>query len=447
MSDIWFKKHSPVCLADIIGNKSAVTQINKLIKKKCPNILITGNFGIGKKTISTLILKLNNYYHDLFDSYTEKLNTKLDEIYSNYASSYRNRRFYIVDNKKYALVINLTNITNKTYLDEIKNITVKNAENPLFPIILISDVDYTKFLSRLKHCEIFKLKNPVNKEMQCLLDRILKKENMSIGLAKTKTKLINFCQGDVRKLMLTTYDLNSVFGKKKMTKNDIIRYIRNSQRKDREINIFDSTQELTNKYSDFDKIFMVYKKDRVLIPQSLHENYYKGISFAEKRHELKNITIIKNITKSFSMGDTIENYIFMDQKWSLDEVYCHYSCVKPSYYLNKYDNACGYRLTFPKSLGNISIQRINERLINGLSKNLSKIKKTNLPITSKSVNDLLSIQTLLVSLIKKNQYKKIISFLKHYDIDAGVMDKLMRIDKTQKIERNVIFNKLLRGTT
>jgi hypothetical protein len=36
----------------------------------------------------------------------------------------------------------------------------------------------------------------------------------------------------------------------------------------------------------------------------------------------------------FAFGDIIDNYIFSDQNWSLQETHGHFTCVYPSYVLN-----------------------------------------------------------------------------------------------------------------
>ena len=94
----------------------------------------------------------------------------------------------------------------------------------------------------------------------------------------------------------------------------------------------------------------------------VHQNFIKTIVENTNKH-LNKYELANSIATSIAKGDVIENYIYGDQNWNLQEVHGYYSCVYPSYVLsnNLSKNGMYENFIFPLDLNRTSIKRINKK--------------------------------------------------------------------------------------
>lgn len=424
MAEKWFEKYRPKQLKEIVGNTEIILQINKLLKNnKFKPIILSGDQGIGKRVIIKIILENNNYYYDWFKSCDKKEENTFSNI-ENIISKQNSRRHYFKDNKNYALII-----------DDVENITTEKEKKLIlnlldhknkFPVIFISSLEYNKFVKKIEtYSTLYKLKKPTKRELIVLLKRIIKNENLGLD-SVLFTKVLNFVQGDVRKLVIVLYDLKMSYGERCISKENIKDFINHSHRKNLEIDLFTVTKRIINKYHNLDQCREYYKTCSSQIPAMIYENYHNSISFSQKKYDLKNVSTVKNVLASISTSDIIDKQIHENQKWILFNQYIYYSCSRPSYLVNKYKNKdLGYRM-------NIAFDNSTKTK----KSNQEKIKKLQKCINSSdfskhiTIDDALRINNMIYKLFKKNKINKIAEIMNHYKIDFALMKSLLNIDKT-----------------
>ena len=77
-----------------------------------------------------------------------------------------------------------------------------------------------------------------------------------------------------------------------------------------------------------------------------------------------------------SKGDVIENYIYGDQNWDLQNIHGFYTCVLPSFYIceNIKKNNDYIPIKFPLDLNRTSIRKINIKNINNANKYMPNMR-------------------------------------------------------------------------
>lgn len=425
MSDFWINKYRPKSVKEIIGNKSNIEKIDKWIKseKKNMSLVVSGYHGIGKNLIIRKILEKNKYKFKWLDYKDEKAKNLFEDLVNCFTGE--NLRLMNSKKDKFVLVINdVDKITLKNEKSRIKDLVKLNHVKRYFPIIFISSLLHNKLLiDILEFGDDIKLKQPTNLELLKFLDTIIKNENINIKDDKVKSKILKFCQNDIRRLILILYDLKNSFDFNDEINVDAIKYfINNSEKKCKDISLFDSSKSLINKYSNINDSLSMYRIDKVLVPLTIHENFTKSIFFKYDKNDIY-LEILNNITDSISKGDVIETNIYTDQNWFLHDIHGFYTCVKTSYNINKYSKLYKepfYEMRFSSDLNQTSLKNINKKQIS----NLTKI------FPNKSFNDIINLNKIIFNLVKNDKIKELYNIMKDYDNNIKTVENIIKIDKT-----------------
>lgn len=425
MSDIWIDKYKPKNIKEIIGNTTNIDKIDKWIKndKKNMSLVISGYHGIGKNLIVRKILEKNNYNYKWLDYKDEKGKSLFEDL----VNCFTGENLILMNSKKdkFVLVINdVDKITLKNEKARIKDLVKLNHTKRYFPIIFISSLLHNKLLTDiLEYGDDIKLKQPSNIELTNFLNKIIKNENINIIDDKVKSKIIKFCQNDVRRLILILYDLKNSFDVEDEINIDSIKYfINNSEKKCKDVSLFDSSKTLINKYSNINDSLSLYRVDKVLVPLTIHENFTKSI-FDKYNDNNIYLEILNNVTDSISKGDVIETNIYTDQNWFLHDIHGFYTCVKTSYNINKYNKFNKdpfYDMRFSSDLNQTSLKNINKKQIS----NLTKI------FPNKSFNDIINLNKIIFNLVKNDKIKELYNIMKDYDNNIKTVENIIKIDKT-----------------
>jgi len=425
MSDIWIDKYRPKNIKDIIGNTTNIDKIDKWIKNERNNmsLVISGYHGIGKNLIVRKILEKNNYNYKWLDYKDEKGKSLFEDL----VNCFTGENLILMNSKKekFVLVINdVDKITLKNEKARIKDLVKLNHTKKYFPIIFISSLLHNKLLTDiLEFGDDIKLKQPSNIELLKFLNKIVINENINIKDDKVKSKIIKFCQNDVRRLILILYDLKNSFDVEDEINVDLIKYfINNSEKKCKDVSLFDSSKTLINKYSNINDSLSLYRVDKVLVPLTIHENFTKSI-FAKYSENSIYLDILNNVTDSISKGDVIETNIYTDQNWFLHDIHGFYTCVKTSYNINKHSKLnkdMFYDMRFSSDLNQTSLKNINKKQIS----NLTKI------FPNKSFNDIINLNKIIFNLVKNDKMKELYNIMKDYDNNIKTVENIIKIDKT-----------------
>lgn len=434
---IWIEKYKPTTSSEIIGNSNAIHGIKNWLdnfnnEKTSGSIIISGNHGIGKTMSVRIILEEYGYKTKILNSNNIKNQKVIDEILQTTIKSKNvNDLLMGKNNTKYALIIDDTEtISLATEKNSLLNLYKDNDKMKYFPIIFISNLQHNKLISDIKKtCLEFKFYNPTKDNLLFLIKKIVAKEKMTIVDDDVFEKIISFSQTDIRRLIQILHDIYLSYGTKKITSNDIKEFIHSSQKKDIDIGLFDATKRILNSYTSIPNCLMLYEMEKVLLPLTIHENYYKSLLLKHNSND-KVLDIMRSLSDSISQGDVIETNIYTDQNWYLQNIHGFFTCVKTSYDMNKYPskmNKHDYMINFSSDLNKSSLKNINKKNITNLQ----------LVFPKKSIDDILYINKIMSNLIKNNDFEKICEIVKQYKLNVKDIEVAIKIDKTDPVKINI----------
>jgi len=193
-------------------------------------------------------------------------------------------------------------------------------------------------------------------------------------------------------------------------------YINDTCGKNQDIDLFTSARFLLTQYENIDKCMKLYEIEKVLLPLTIHQNYIKILLNNYDDNTNKYIDIISD---AFSTGDIIENYIYGEQNWDLQEVHGYYTCILPSYIMNKNTSKKYVQLDFSSDLNKTSIKNINKKNIINASKCFNKM----------DIYDYININKIFMFLIMSEHIQKMIDMIKNYHPSMEDIESILKIDK------------------
>ena len=432
MSLSWITKYEPKKLSDIVGHQLAIKNINNWLnnfeKDSCSSILISGNHGIGKSITINLILNENGYEpliiypneikeHELLLNFMKK--KELNQNIKNFMTHTKS--------KKFAMIIkNIEAITLSSEKTIISTLYKNNLKYKYFPLIFITNNKHSKLITDIKKISPFIIfYTPTKFEIIQFIKYICKKEKIKINKKECYKILYDFCQNDIRKLLLLLYELQYTFKSKKITKKNLLNFLYFSKKKYIDIGLFDATKKILLNYDTINNMLRLYETEKVLLPLMIHENYFK--KKLSENNSIKNIiSDLAYISNSISIGDNVEKSIYTDQHWYLQNIHGLYTCINTSYNLNKNMNNSNnnYNIKFSSDLNKTSLKNINKKNI----MNLLKI------IPHKSIEEILILNKITNNYINNNKYEELIDILSKYKNNLTLKDieLTLKIDKTSK---------------
>jgi dephospho-CoA kinase len=301
-------------------------------------IYIYGSPGCGKTQFVMNLLKELDYDIIKYDAGDVRNKNLIDTIASNNIASQNVLQMMSGKNKPIAIIMDeidgMNNgdkggITALIKLIRQKKTKKQRLENiTLNPIICIGNYNNDKKIRELiKVSHTFELKTPTNQQIEKLI-------NVDMSNIKNKKKIINYIQGDLRK----------VFSIKKI-------YLKNPDLLNEETisNIFhiksyseDSkhlTQTLINKeFSLNQHCRYINETDRTIVALLWHENIIDPISKSKKS---KSLPFYLKVLDNICFADFIDRITFQNQIWQFNEM----SSLIKTFYNNKI-----YHETFPEYL-------------------------------------------------------------------------------------------------
>ena len=212
-----------------------------------------------------------------------------------------------------------------------------------------------------------------------------------------------------------------------------------SQKKDIDIGLYYAAKNLLDEYKNINECLLLYESDKVLLPLTIYENYYRKI-FKQKMSQIDTLEIMSEITNSISIGDVIETNIYSDQNWFLQNIHGFYTCADTSYIINsigaKYINSnnkseqkkINYELGFSVDLNKTSSKNINRK------KNIFPLQAK---FKNKNIDDILYINKIIFELDHNKMNSTIKSLKDTYNLDSKFIQIALKIDKTNdKIKIN-----------
>lgn len=467
-----YEKYNPKEMTELFGNSSGIEYIvnwlssyevnkqkymNMINYKKTKNsglpkppkkselvkssLLISGPHGCGKTTIIRTIL--NKYSYEVIHLSVELLKTdaNIGTVVSKLISPTNIMDIIEKKRKKYVMVLDgIESIISSTEKSCVLSLQKYNDQEWLCPIIFISNSKHSKFITDISKASMnVKLSKPDHLMMKNLVIKVSKGENIKFSNKDVVDTLINYAQGDIRRLLTILSDLCEK-DKTFVTMNTIMKYKEITTAKIVDENLFDSTDELLYSYKNIGECLRLFESEKVLLPLMVHENYIKKLNAVKMTNKRKS-EILLRVTDTLSDGDIIENDIYGDQSWEMQEIHGFYTCVQPSFFLNENDKTVRTEFSeFAADLNKTSIKNINK----------NNISIANSCWPNANIFDYIYMNKILRKLINDNQMSDCIDYIKDYKITLPQLESLLKIDKItnnkigliakQKTEFNNLMN-------
>lgn len=439
---LWCDKYHPKTINEVYGNKDNILKIgewlnnfkNKIIGTKI-GLFISGPPGIGKTSLSHLILKEYNYEIIEYNASDVRSQKAVKENLTKVLSSTNISIMKGNEVKEIAIIMDEVDGMSSgdrggvselvSIMNPIKN-KKKIKEHFINPIICISNNNTDKKLSELrKNCIEINFQKPEYQDIYDFSMNIINKENINIDIEALQ-KIIYFSQQDFRRITYLLQDIKNTFEDKKISIKDIENIYSSISSKKIDINLFDATKKILSNFSSIEEILVLYETDRSLVSMMIHENIILNIS--KKEFKNKNSKLYK-LYHYLTLGDIIDKIIYNNQTWYLQDFNGVIKCCYPSYVFNNYFIKMDHLkpILFTSILSKSAIQFSNFKCIISL-KNKFKIGKRYLFY----VNDFI-LKNIFI------QNTKILSIIKNYNIDIQLIEKMIKLSK---IDENNDYKKL-----
>jgi len=407
----------------------------------CSSIIITGTHGVGKTVSLNVILDEKNY--SIMKINLNNINTKNSKDSINNSMN-RSNILNIMDgtkNKKQVIVIDeIEAITSSTEKNHILSLQRNNDNEWIYPIIFISNTHHNKLFSEIKKYAFeVKFYEPYKDDMKIILTNIAISESMRFQNQDTINMVIKYSQNDIRRLIYILQDLKYAYDKIVITDEMAEIQCETSKCKDIDYDLYNATDGLLYGYSTVDNCLRYYETEKVLLPLMIHQHYPTCIinNFSDKDEQYE---LAKEISESLSYGDVVENLIYGDQSWNMQEIHGFYTCVNTSFNLSNklIDEPNKCKLKFATDLNKTSIKNINKKNINNANKCFG----------SMNVMDFTHINNIMRKLINEDRINDCLELFKGYDIKLEHIESLLKIDKiknkkvvlTSKQKKEIIKN-------
>lgn len=398
-------------LIDFENNK------NNLLFKK--GIYVYGDPGTGKTTFVTNILKEMNYDVIKYDAGDIRNKSVIDDITKHNMSDKNIMSLFNRKVKKIAIImdeIDGMNSGDKGGINTLiklirpkKTKKQKLEEITMNPIVCIGNYHIDKKIKELmKVCYTFELKTPTHNQMDSIIRTIIPNIDISI-----KDKIIDFVQGDLRKLN----NIYSIYNNKPELFNDDIlntifqlKYYNDDTKK--------ITEKLLKNYYPIEQHnFFMNDNDRTSVGLLWHENIIDTLNKTPKN---KAIPFYLSQLENICFADYIDRITFQKQIWQFNEMSSLIKTLKNNkLYHNEFtnkDKICPNEIRFTKVLTKYSTEYNNSLFIQNLCQILGIDKK-----------DLYGFFT---ELKKKYTDEDIISLLENYEINKLDINRMYRyLDK------------------
>jgi hypothetical protein len=337
-------------------------------------------------------------------------------------------------NKMAIIIDELESIISPVERNFITGVLKQNDSDWVCPIIFMANNHHSKIINAVKtNSYEVKLPKPLFKDMDSLLMTICYVEKICLENPKINSKIIEHCQYDYRKLIMMLQDIKELYAGKTFTHSDFAEYSNLAKMKDIDAGIFGTTNLLMYGYKNISDTMRLYETDKVLIPLMVQQNY---ISTLNSNYNCRDKEYIgRQISESLAEGDVVENYIYGNQNWELQEVHGFLSCTYPSYIMtqnlnpksesveNKFGN-----YSFPLDLNRTSIKKIN------FTKNIVNAHKF---FKNMNIDDYIYLNKVIKGLIAIGNTDECNKLFDGYNCTKSVIESVVKIDKIMGTKYNI----------
>ena len=408
-----------------------ISSYNNNEKSSC--LLITGNHGCGKTCSIYAILNDMKYSIQVINFSRIKTNKNIKDIIDRVSNknSILNNMFNKKSDKSVIVIDELESLASQTEKSCITALIKNNEQYWIQPIIFISNNQHNKLLGDIKKISYeIKFWQPYPEDVAKVLQRICNKTNIKLENNNVMLIIIDFCQKDYRKLIMTLQDIKMIYGDFKITEEIINEYITSAKKKDTDFDLFKATKNLLFEHDGIEESLRYYEIDKTAIPLMTQQNYINCINTYTKNNNSKEkIKLASKISSLISKADIIENFIHSEMSWDINISHAFFSSVEPSYLLDKHlmkNRNCN--LVYPLDLNKYSIKRINKINIDNVNKIFDNM----------DIEDYVYLNQIVREQINLNSFKDCVDNFKDYkDFKIETLERLLKVDKIKCSKTNL----------
>ncbi len=402
-------------------------------KSSC--LLVTGNHGVGKTCSVYAILNELGFTIQVVNFSRIKTNSNIKDIIDRVSNknSIINNMFNKKNEKMVIVIDELESLASQTEKACITALIKNNEQYWTQPIIFISNNQHNKLLGDIKKISYeIKFWQPYPEDISVLLKRICSKTHMKLENDNVMITIIDYCQKDLRRLIMILQDIKTIYGDSIITEDIIVEYFKTAKKKDTDFDLFKATKNLLFNYDGIEDSLRYYEIDKTAIPLMTQQNYINCINEFTKNSndtEKDKLKLAGKLSNLISKADIIENFIHSEMSWDINIAHAYYSSIKPSYLLDKYlIKSRNTNIVYPLDLNKYSIKRINKINIDNVNKVFSNM----------DIEDYIYVNQIIREQINDNKFKDCIENFKDYkDFKVETLERLLKVDKIKCSKTNL----------
>ncbi len=429
----------------------------------CSCIIVTGDHGCGKTSMVRAILNDMGYTIRTVNFTRVGTIKRIDDFVNNLLSG--ENVYNIIrgeSNSQIAVIIDeIESISTPTEKNIIDTILKTNNEIWACPVIFIANRKHKKIINHVKeesyHIGMYE---PDINHMMKLLMHIGISEKMKLEDENIAHTIIKYSQHDYRRMIILLQELKRLHGSNIITKAELDTYISYSDERNVDHTINENTNKLFSEYKDINHALRIFESDKINMPLMVQQNHFTALSRYSKNSS-NTIDLASNIASSIAIGDIIDNYIYSDQNWSLQETHGFYTCVYPSYMLTnnihtdklEHDSKTLHKVIietkttsgtkivtnsktvylpiflpdYPKDLNKTSTRKINYKNVKFASEYFKNM----------SINDYIYQIKLMISLLDDDRIEECKKLLMGYNVPLSGILYFIKIDKINGTKKEI----------
>jgi hypothetical protein len=418
----------------------------KKAKKKDPNVcscaIVTGDHGTGKTAVVRAVLNGMGYIIKSVnfakmgsvksvDDFVENILVG-DDIYVTMEKT---------PHKKFAVLVDeIQSVSTPTEKGIINGLLKLNSELWSCPVIFIGSNKHKKIMTGVKkECYHISMYAPETEDMIRLLERVGVGEGLILENEEVAIGIIRQSQNDYRRLIVTLGELYRIHGSDTIKQSDLQNYTKFTGEKDMDRSIYENTTRLFSQYNGINSALKIFETDKSNMPLMVQQNHFLAIN-GYLKNKSKHLDLSADLTDIIAHGDVVDNYIYSDQNWSLQETYGFYGCVYPSFKLNRSINtdqladdakfpyySPKFKSLYPKDLNRTSTRCINYK----------NVKSANEYFQDMSIDDYVLISKFVKSLLEDGKVSECEKLLRDYNLSAQSIMYVLKIDKINGTRKDV----------
>lgn len=423
---LWFEKHRPVEIDDIIISENKIRFLNewfekfKLGEQETRALLFTGPPGLGKTTLAHVILKLHGYTVVEFNASDIRskahINEKLDGLIN-----FTNVNSVVTGcNVRTAIIMDEVDGMfkgDRGGIDELlsfiatpsnrkKGVNETTTKVPIICICNLGNIKRDTIKQLQKECCEIQFTLPDKGMMKRLLNRMVEKEGLVID-QDAEDFIIEWSQADFRR-MTGILEFLSIQAVNPIDLAQAQMFYSVLTNKEKDIYITDSIKRLLNDVLPIEDINTIYNADKSKAPMVVHQNYVKAIDKQRIGYKEKIDNAIRTID-SLVVSDVIEKHMYNSQHWHLQAVQGLSCTYVPNYYINRFPKIAQANSTWASVLS-ISSQSQN------LKKNMYEIISLINGKRSYSIDDVQHLIEIVLQSIIDSDYESAVKLITTYAI-------------------------------